>query len=151
MFSSKKTKSIQSNTIGVGLDEHLDIMHRVMAGELDPTSGEATSALGISGYDAAAIENDPELQRELESICKDGSLGGGGDVKNMSGILGPKFSKNTDWSCEIEDDDEADLSAQLAALTDDTDIDNEDKEENEATFGLVSHTLIIPLFRLCLS
>ncbi len=158
MFSSKKTKSIQSNTDGVGLDEHGDIMQRVMAGELDPTSGEVMSVLRIGGYDATAIENDPELLRELESICKDG-----GDAINMSDILGRrKLSKNSDWSSEIEgadedeSEDEADfLYHQLAALTDDTDIDNEEEEE-ENRIGPVSYTLMyelimLPLFRLCSS
>ncbi len=121
MFSSKKKKkNIQSNTIGVGLDEHGEIMQKVMSGELDPTSGEVMSALGIREFDATALENDPELLREFDSICKDGH------TDSKSAILSRTLCKNSDnSSCEIEGSDdeyggveEEELCAQLAALSD---------------------------------
>ncbi len=147
MFSSKKhTKPIQSNTDGVGLDKDDDITQKVMSGELDPTSGEVMSALGIGGYDATAIENDPELLRELESICKDDSILHSGRTVDKSDDLGRAPCKNTDSNCEIlgsDDEDEIDeaaLYAQLATLPDhDSDV-VEEKEENR--IEAVSYTLV---------
>ncbi len=136
MFSSKKKKKpIQSNTIGVGLDEHGETMQKVMSGELDPTSVEVISALGIREFDATALENDPALLRELESICKDG------DTDNKSAILSRTLCKYSDnSSCEIEGSndeyggvEEEELYAQVAALSD---CDIHSEEENN--IGTVS-------------
>eukprot|EP01084_Bolivina_argentea_P281685 481997_1 len=130
MFSSKKKKKpIQSNTNGVGLDEHGETMQKVMSGELDPTSVEVMSALGIREFDATALENDPALLRELESICKDG------DTDNKSAILSRTLCKYSDnSSCEIEGSndeyggvEEEELYAQVAALSD---CDIHSEEEN---------------------
>ncbi len=141
MFSSKKKnkhKPAKSDSNGVGgLDGCNDVRQKVMSRELDPTSSEVMSALGIREFDATALENDTELLSELASICRDDGI----DIPIQS-RASCKESDNSSFEIKGSDDecggdvDEEELCAQLAAMSDGSHDEAYSEEEN--SIGTVS-------------